>query len=705
MKIKHHLKIKSVNAMAAVTCLLTVTPFMSGWAADAADDRLEEVVVTAQRREEKLQDVPVSVVAFDEVAIRQAGIRNTADFLGMTPNVSFDQSFTVGNSFVTMRGIEQINNADSPVAVVVDGVPQGNQKQLKMELFDVERIEVLEGPQGALYGRNAIGGAINIITKQPTNDFSGFAQIGAGSGREREGIFALSGPIIPDELLFRVSGEYKDADGQINNSYLNEKVDFYTSKDVRAKLLWLASDNLTVDGRYAHTDNTGGATYDVAIPNTITDPTNVQNIDPHADILGNSHLRSDDATIKADWKLSPGTLTWITGLTKLNEKYYGSLGFCNPIDCPGGFFGLGSLDQHQDLEVRLLSHELRFTSNSNQPLRYIVGAYYLDTHRDLLTVAHALDLPGAPAIVDSNEHNINTAYAGFAQLDWDFTSSTTLGVSGRYDKDDRDQTDVATGHERTASYDAFQPKITLSQKFDANQLAYLTYSTGFRSGGFNGIGQLDPFKKELLRNLEAGYKSTWLDQRLMVNVAAFLERDTGFQFFYVDLAAGGAQVIANLNSVQLYGTEIQTQGVIAPGWTAYLNIGLLESKIRDFDQNLGVPAAIGNKTPKTVPDKFNLGTQKDWTFDQYKVGLRVDFEYRGKKYWDTSNVDVMNPVKLLSARASLKRGPWELAVSGRNLLNQYYFEDFNAKAFTGLPNNIGWPTQPRSVEATLRYDF
>jgi iron complex outermembrane receptor protein len=699
------MKIKSTNAMAAATCLLTVMPVMSGWAADAADDRLEEVVVTAQRREEKLQDVPVSVVAFDEVAIRQAGIRNTADFLGMTPNVSFDQSFTVGNSFVTMRGIEQINNADSPVAVVVDGVPQGNQKQLKMELFDVERIEVLEGPQGALYGRNAIGGAINIITKQPTNDFSGFAQVGAGSGKEREGIFALSGPVIPDKLLFRVSGEYKDADGQINNSYLNEKVDFYTSKDVRAKLLWLASDTFTVDGRYAHTDNTGGATYDVAIPNTITDPTNVQNIDPHADILGNSHLRSDDATIKADWKLSPGTLTWITGFTKLNETYYGSLGFCNPIDCPGGFFGLGSLDQHQDLEVRLLSHELRFTSNSTQPLRYIVGAYYLDTHRDLLTVAHALDLPGAPAIVDSNEHNINAAYAGFGQLDWDLTSSTTLGVSGRYDKDDRNQTDVATGHERSASYDAFQPKVTLSQKFDANQLGYLTYSTGFRSGGFNGIGQLDPFKKELLRNLEAGYKSTWLDQRLMVNVAAFLERDTGFQFFYVDLAAGGAQVIANLNSVQLYGAEIQTQGVIAPGWTAYLNIGLLESRIRDFDANLGVPAAIGNKTPKTVPDKFNLGTQKEWTFDQYKAGLRVDFEYRGKKYWDTSNVDVMNPVKLLSARASLKRGAWELAVSGRNLLNQSYFEDFNAKTFSGLPNNIGWPTQPRSVEATLRYDF
>jgi iron complex outermembrane recepter protein len=671
----------------------------------ANSEHLEDVVVTAQRREQKLQDVPVSVTAFSETAINDAGIKNTADFMALTPNVSFDQSFTVGNSFVTMRGVEQINNADSPVAIVVDGVPQGNQKQLKMDLYDIERIEVLKGPQGALYGRNAIGGAINIITKQPTNEFSGFAELGGGSGSEKEGIAAISGPIVKDKLLFRLSGEYKTSDGQIDNSYLHEKVDFYTGKDVRAKLLWLASDAFSVDMRFAHTDNTGGATYDVAIPNSATDPTNVQNIDPHADILGNSQLKSDEATLKADWKLDPGVLTFITGWTKLNEKYYGSLGFCNPVDCPGGFFGLGSLDQHQDLDVRMTSYELRFTSTANQPLRYIVGAYYLDTRRELLTTAHLLDVPTQPEIVHNNEHNKNTAYAGFAQIDWDITSSTTLGISGRYDKDERNQTDVATGNERSADFDAFQPKATLSTKFDANQLGYLTFSTGFRSGGFNGVGQLQPFKRELLRNLEAGYKSTWLDQRLMFNVSAFVARDTDYQFFYVDLAAGGAQVISNLSSVELKGAEIETQAVLAPGWTAYFNVGLLDSNIRDFDPNLGVPAAIGNKTPKTVPSKFNVGMQKEWSFNGYKATLRVDYEHRGKKYWDTSNVAVMDPVELLSARAALQRGPWEVSVFGRNLLNKYYFEDFNAIAFTGLPNNIGWPTQPRFYGASLRYDF
>ena len=696
------------NPISAAAFVAAVLAAQAAAAADApagAEERLEEVMVTAQRREEKLQEVPVSVTAFSETAIRDAGIRNTSDFLGLTPNVSFDQSFTVGNSFVTMRGVEQINNADSPVAIVVDGVPQANQKQLKMDLFDIERIEVLKGPQGALYGRNAIGGAINIITRQPTNEFDGFAELGGGSGSMKEGLFAVSGPLSKDTLLFRLSGEYKDADGLINNSYLDRKVDFYTAKDVRAKLLWLASDGVNVDLRYAHTDNKGGATYDVAIPNDIADPTNVQDLDPHADMLGHSRLKSDEATWKADWHVAAGTATWITGWTKLSEDYYGSLGFCNPLACPGGLFGLGDVSQQQQLNVRLLSHELRFTSAAHQPLRYIAGAYYLDTKRDLQTIATLLDVPTLPNIIDSNEHDHNGAYAVFGQLDWDVLTRTTLSVSGRYDNDHREQTDIATGNRHTANFDAFQPKATLSHKLTDNQLSYLTYSTGFRSGGFNGIGQLEPFKRELLRNVEVGYKSTWLDQRLMVNLAGFLERDTDFQFFYLSLAQGGAQVISNLSSVQLKGAELETQMVLQPGWTAYLNLGLLDSRIRAFDPNLGVPAAVGNRTPKTVPAKINVGTQKEWSLGDYKLTLRVDYEHRGKKYWDTSNVAVMNPVELLGARAAVKSGPWEISVSGRNLLNKYYFEDFNAIAFSGLQNNIGWPTQPRSWEAKVRYDF
>jgi iron complex outermembrane recepter protein len=672
-------------------------------AADVADS-LEEIVVTAQRRSERLQDVPVSVTAFSETQIRDAGIKDTADFIGLTPNVSFDTSFTVGNSFVTARGVQQINNADPPVAIVVDGVAQGNQKQLKMDLFDVERIEVLKGPQGALYGRNAIGGAINIITKQPTDHLSGFLEAGTGSGSLKDVVGALSGAIVPGKLLFRVSGEFKDSDGQITNYYLNKKVDFYTGRDVRGKLLWLPTDNLTFDLRVSHVGNDGGSTYDIPIPTTFTDPTNVQDLEPRANILGHSKLKSDEVTLKTDWKVGGGTATYILGWTKLRENYYGSLGFCNPTDCPGGFFGFGTVDQAQDLRVRMTSHELRYTSSADQAVRYIAGAYYLDTHRDLSTVATLVDLGFFP-IVNNNEANKNKAYAGFGQLDWDFIDKTTLSVSMRYDRDERNQTDQGTGNQRSRTFSSWQPKVTLTRKFTEHQLGYVTYSTGFRSGGFNGVGQLDPFKQENLRNIEAGYKSSWMDNRLIVNVAAFLEKDRDFQWFYVDLNAGGAQVISNIPRVEMKGLELETQMLFTPGWTGFLNVGLLHSEIKEVNAAIAGVAAVGNKPPKTVPSKINVGSQYEWNMGSALAKVRVDFERRGKKYWHTDNVDVMNPVSLLSARASVGFGDWEVAVEGKNLLNKYYFEDFNATKFTGLPNAIGWPTQPRNWAASVHYSF
>src|SRR5690606_25154989 len=122
----------------------------------------------------------IQVTAFTAQTIQDAGIQTTQDFVDLVPNMSLDDSYTYLNTFVVVRGVTQINNADAPVAIVIDGVPQNNQKQFKMNLFDVERIEVLKGPQGALYGRNAIGGAVNIVTRQPSNELEGFAEASYG---------------------------------------------------------------------------------------------------------------------------------------------------------------------------------------------------------------------------------------------------------------------------------------------------------------------------------------------------------------------------------------------------------------------------------------------------------------------------------------------------------------------------------------------
>jgi len=668
------------------------------------DFALEEIVVTAEARAENLQDVPVAVTAFSAQDIADAGIESTADFIALTPNVSFDDSFTVGNSFVAIRGVTQINNADSPVAIVVDGVPQNNQKQFKMDLFDIERIEVLKGPQGALYGRNAIGGAVNIVTKAPTDDFEGFVTVGAGNGSSSKIQAGISGPAAEDKVYFRLSASYRDFDGLIDNQFLGTEVDFEESTDFRGKLLVNATDELKLDFRLATSKLEGGAVYDSAFfDNTGPNNTNQERL-PVTDILGTSERNIDEATFKLDWATDAGTLMYIAGYTDIEEDYFGDLDFCNPVDCPAGFFGFGQVDQLQDLDVELISHELRWTSPDEQRLRWAAGAFLIDTDRSLSTVATLVDLGNVP-IVASTEENDNSAYAVFAQFEYDLSEALELSASIRYDEDEREQTDAATGDSRSVTYDATQPKVTLTWTPAENRLWYFTYASGFRSGGFNGIGGRE-FADENVDNIEIGFKSRWMNDRLLLNAAAYRADSEDFQFFFVDVNAGGAQVIDNLDEVALEGLEVEVEALITPDWSVFGALGLQDSDIEAIDPDLPVPASIGNRTPKTTESTLNLGTQFRFPVSNALDGMvRLDYERRGDRYWHPDNVDVMDPVSLLNARIRIGTEKWDLTLWGRNLTDEFYYEDFNAQPFSGLPWNIGFATRPRTYGIEFRYDF
>lgn len=665
---------------------------------------IEEIVVTAESRAENLQEVPVAVTAFSESDILDAGIESTADFIALTPNVSFDDSFTVGNSFVAVRGVTQINNADSPVAIVVDGVPQNNQKQFKMDLYDIERIEVLKGPQGALYGRNAIGGAVNIVTKAPGDEFEGFITVGAGNGGAQKLQGSVSGAIVADKLFFRLSGSFKESDGLIDNTFLDEEVDFYESEDVRGKLLWLVSDSLTVDIRAATSTLEGGAVYDSAFwNNTGTTNTNEEHY-PMMDILGDSERNIDEFTIKVDWTFDAGNLTYIGASTDITEDYFGDLDFCNPVDCPQGFFGFGQVDQMQDLEVELNSHELRWTSPDDRRFRWTAGMFRIDTERSLQTVATLADLGNFP-IVNNQEDNDNEATAIFVQVEYDLTDTLELSASLRRDDDEREQTDLATGISRDAEFDSTQPKVTLTWTPDADKLFYVTYASGFRSGGFNGVGGRE-FEDENVDSFEMGFKSMWLNDRLLVNAAAYRADSEDFQFFYVDFNAGGAQVIDNLDEVELSGLEVEFEAMIRHNWSVFGALGLQDSDIESFDTNLTVPASTGNRTPKTTRRTLNLGTRLSYPLgDNLEGAVRIDYEQRGDKYWHPDNADKMDSFGLWNARISISAANWNVTIWGRNLRDEFYYEDFNAQAFTGLPWNIGFPSRPKSYGIDFRYNF
>ena len=679
-------------------------------AAPAQSDtqRIETVTVTAQGRAQALQDVPITVKTFSAKEIEKSGITSTQDFINLTPNVAFDQSFTFANSFVTIRGVSQLNNADSPVAVVVDGVPQNNQKQLKMDLFDVQRIEVLKGPQGALFGRNAIGGAITIETKQPTNTTEGFAGMEAGNGGALTVSAGISGPIVDNKVLYRIAGEAMRSDGLIANTYLNQKVDKIDHDDsLRGKVLLYATDDLKLDFRLNANNFEGGATWDSVVRSG--DANDVEA--PRSNILGRTQGHTTDFSFKASYSLDAGTFSAITAYTDLVEKYRGDLDFSNPVDSPGGFLGLGfQAGQGQDLSVKMTSQELRFTSADEKPFRWILGTLFLNTKRKLETRAF-LDTDGSrgqyddptKSLIDRNEHNDNNAWSVFGQVEQDLSPATTLAAGLRWDSDERDQHDIANGTEQKKTFSAVQPKLTLTQHFSKNVIGYGTFSTGFRSGGFNAPG-LGGFKAERLSNFEAGVKSTLLDKRLLLNASIYYADSHDFQYFFVN-AATGAQFIANIDKVHIKGLDLDFSWLPGGGLQVDGGVGTTDSRIRANATN---PATVGNYTPKASPYKVNLGLQYT---TELATGMsaygRVDLEERSRRYWQIDNADMQKAMTLMNLRlgASTAKDVLSGYVFVKNLGDKRYYADYNPAAYSGLGYAIGSRAEGRQYGIGGKYRF
>jgi iron complex outermembrane receptor protein len=724
------------NRLLYSACILSFTALavpLHAYAQHGADTTtedsrtLETVTVTAQFREQELQDVPNSVVAFTAQDIEDAGIRSTEDFIALTPNLTFDDSFTYLNSFVVVRGVTQINNADSPVAIIVDGVPQNSQKQFKMPLFDVQQIEVLKGPQGSLYGRNAIGGAINIVTKQPTNEFEGFVAGGLSNGSGYRMDAGISGPIVKDQLLFRVSGSYYETDGLIKNTYLGRTVDDVDHDySIRGKLAYTPNEVFSFDLRASYNDVQAGAAYDAVVNSTLNPDFRSGNdsndvFEPRSSLAGVTKADITDLSGKATLDMGFATATYILGYTDLNEDYRSDLDFSNPTQPTFGPFG--ELGQGQNLSLQLMSQELRFVSPDTRAFRWIAGAYYLQTDRSLLTRGF-LDLNGSldqfengVIIIDRGEDNDNTAWALFGQTELDLSERATLQVGARYDEDQRNQNMPGlAGSGRSKTFDAFQPKVTLSYDITQDVLGYATYSTGFRSGGFNAPGVvLDTFGDEMLTNYELGLKSTFANGDGTFNIAAFASESDGFQFFFVD-ASTVSQIISNLDKVDLRGFDADAQYRISDQIMISGGVGYTDSEIKSIGNaqletyltasGVDISKVIGSHSPKTTEWSFNFGAQY---IKQVRSNLsavfRVDYEYQGEKFWQIDNVDVRDPVNLVSLRASLEGERWSASIWGKNLLDEEYYADFNPSEYAGAPFDLGSQARPATYGVDLKYKF
>ena len=330
--------------------------------------------------------MPVAINVFNDEEIRSAGIRRPQDFIALTPNMTMVQTQNQGTSFIVVRGISQARNSEPSVAVLIDGVLMANPSQFNQELYDIESIEVLKGPQGALYGRNAIGGAVIIETREPGDEIEGSVMAGYESGPGYAVRGGVGGPVgDSDTWKFQVSGSYFDTDGHIDNPFLGEEADPFEDLSGRAKLLWEPNDSMHADLRVYMSQVDTQALYF-----NITESVNDTSLPVRVNNRGVNERDMCGASLKLDFDVGGGTLTSITAYDELEELLTGDQFDFVPVDegilgrC-GLFFCVQDQAQHQWLDVEAVSQEIRYTSPADQRFRWILGAYVIATDRFIST--------------------------------------------------------------------------------------------------------------------------------------------------------------------------------------------------------------------------------------------------------------------------------------------------------------------------------
>ena len=408
----------------------------------------ETITVTPRRRDESSLDVPGAINAFTAADIKTAGIDRPQDFVALTPNMSLVQTQNQGTSFVTVRGISQARNSEPSVAVLIDGVQMANPSQFNQELFDIDTIQVLKGPQGALYGRNAIGGAIIINTKKPSDVFEGNVTLGADSGPGINVRGSMSGP-ISNTLKYIASGSYFDTKGYIRNVFLNENADPFRDVSGRLRFVWEPSKELSADVRvYASGVRTQALYFN------ITESVNDTSLPVRVNNAGVNERNMFGTSLKLDYVRPLGTLTSITAYDRFNELLTGDQFNFLPIQesVLFKFFGADQA-QHQFLDVNAVSEALQFASPATKRVRWIAGAYAISTDR-FISTGNVFDL-GTGVVPEVRRHPLplfnpqftyladsqdNFAWAVFGNVDVNLTDKLELSTALRYDRDDRKNT-------------------------------------------------------------------------------------------------------------------------------------------------------------------------------------------------------------------------------------------------------------------------
>lgn len=726
MNKKTSLKVVAVSTLGVSLALTSETGF---------SQVLEEVLVTARKRQENLQEVPMAISALTAKDIAEAGLVRLQDIAQLVPNMSYMEPNSNKFTNITLRGISSgggLGN-DPAVGVYIDEVYIGRDSGFNGDLLDIERVEVLKGPQGTLFGRNTTVGAINITTKRPGKELEGMLLLDVGDYNYTRMGGLISVP-LSDSVAAKLSVVDTERDGYLDNSFGGtvNNVDYTTG---RGQLLWTVNERMDVllTANYRESKGRGNAyvtrfqgqpvekTFEVSIP------------DP-----GFEDVEDSMYALHVNYDFENYTLTAITSMQKLEENYRQDSDW-TPLD---DLTGIDTRDMDS------WSQELRLESSGDARLDWVVGGYFYHQEFDVFTQALSggdtifaffglNDLigrglrpsdvsPGLPNGVDINAAStIETdSFSIFGNATYDLTDQWSVTAGLRYSEDNKDldyeqKADPLAGAVGFANFvlqdeqDDGELTSTISLNWQPNEniLAYARYASGYKAGGFNnGVStsaSLVSFDAETLDIYELGLKSTLLDNTLRVNVAIFHMEYKDKQESRFVAGAGFQQ--SNAGEAVSDGFEVDFEWVPLERWTVYGALGYADADYDEYVLDASTDNS-GNKLTRAPEWNASVGVQTDWDFSDYLQGnLRVDYAYQDEFFFQPDNDPFFTADSqgIVNARLGISGGDgsWQFTLWGRNLTDEDNLNDlFGASSFV-FPLYHYALMAPRTYGAELQFRF
>ena len=600
--------------------------------ASAEVDNSGAIIVTAQRREQSLQDVPIAVSAFSQADIETRQVNSTLDLVDYVPNLIGHHNTAVGTANAySMRGLsntESIATFDAPVGTYVDDIYISRQGANDFALFDVERVEVLRGPKGTLFGRNSTGGAINVIMAKPKNELGGFAEIGYGRFNRWQLRASVDLPVVEDTLLAKISGYYIDSDDYVRNLVTGEKLNGEKNWGLRGAIRAMVSDTVTWDLSADYISNSNANLphfYDPTTGKRIT-YTKISKKTPLGTGLVSTRLADNTAgnvaksySISSNLSVDLGdaTLDFITGYRHLFQEFMteslaGATGVTiDGVNLVSASTGSG-IPLVNDSWHKQFSQEIKVSGSVGDMLDYVAGFYYINETNES-DFANLLITASGSAFVNGDRvmSNDTEALAGYAQLDLRLTPALTVTAGIRY-TDERKTIEFTPNDNPlplTSSSVPFvtqdlldlgipvkqnnkvwTPRFALQYEVNDDVMLFASATRGFKSGGWNARAYSPDnaamFTKETIWSYEAGVRSELLDRKLRLNL-------TGFYFTDYDqqLPGGGLNPLTgsityltrNVADMENYGLELEVNASPVDGLNLYWAAGYQKASFKNVN--------------------------------------------------------------------------------------------------------------------------